>query len=363
MNLQWRPPYDYIGRVVIKAKLALEGSDLWTSLSSLPIEVIGRGEGKVSADQPSRNGELEKNISSFPIEVLGWGGEGRENSRALQESEETSSTSSKDIPVTPSPSHSDGPWKSVLIGGGPQRSDGKSGGVKPRFLDEEGNWDRWEPWKPPKDKQVVSQRPVAKKEKDIWDRWDAWTAPHPEDQTTRRVLIGVNRRNGAAQNWDRWDQGEIHSWDNLDEPGNSHRDEVSRSQDRLGEVETQNWWERATASLLEESTTTWRSVLMMPRKRKATAPPGRRRPASASTRRSAVRRSSTDAGSDVDRAAIDDEEFYTSVELEDTKEEERGKYELMKADFGSWDTKSGVTRQGPLGLALLSAMLIFLAST
>ena len=65
----------------------------------------------------------------------------------------------------------------------------------------------------------------------------------------------------------------------------------------------------------------------------------------------------------MDRAAIDDEEFYTSVELEDTKEEERGKYELMKADFGSWDTKSGVTRQGPLGSALLSAMLIFLAST
>ena len=99
---------------------------------------------------------------------------------------------------------------------------------------------------------------------------------------------------------------------------------------------------------------------MMPRKRKATVP-SRRKPATASTRRSAVRRSSTDA-SDVDRAAID-EEFYTSVELEDTKEEERGKYELMKADFGSWDTKSGVTKQGPLGLALFTAILIFLAST
>ena len=97
----------------------------------------------------------------------------------------------------------------------------------------------------------------------------------------------------------------------------------------------------------------------MPRKRKATPPPPRR---TGSTRRSAVRRSSTDT-SDVDRAAIDDEEFYTSVELEDNKEEERGKYELMKADFGSWDTKSGVTRQGPLGSALFSVVLIFLASS
>lgn len=347
--------------MAIKAKLSFEGSDLWTSLSSLPIEVIGRGEAKVSAELPSRNGELEKNISSFPIEVVGWGGEGRENSRALQESEDTSSTPSKDTPATPSTSHSDGPWKSVLIGGG-QRSEDKSGGVKPRFLDEEGDWDRWEPWKPPKDREVATQRPVAKKEKDVWDRWDAWTAPHPEDHTTRRVLIGVNRRNGAAQNWDRWDQGETHSWNNLNQPGKTHRDEVSRTRDRLGEVETQNWWERATEPLLEESTT-WRSVLMMPRKRKATSPPGRRRPATASTRRSAVRRSSTEAGSDVDLAAIDDEEFYTSVELEEKKEEERGKYELMKADFGSWDTKSGVTKQGPLGLTLLSAIVIILAST
>ena len=65
----------------------------------------------------------------------------------------------------------------------------------------------------------------------------------------------------------------------------------------------------------------------------------------------------------MDRAAIDDEEFYTSVELEDSKEEERGKYELMKADFGSWDTKSGVTKQGPLGSVLFSAVLIFLTSS
>ena len=67
--------------------------------------------------------------------------------------------------------------------------------------------------------------------------------------------------------------------------------------------------------------------------------------------------------SDIDRAAIEDEEFYTSVELEERKEEERGKYELMKADFGSWDTKSAVTRQGPLGSALFSAILILLASS
>ena len=81
------------------------------------------------------------------------------------------------------------------------------------------------------------------------------------------------------------------------------------------------------------------------------------------TQRNAVSWNSTKA-SDVDRAAIEDEEFYTSVELEERKEEERGKYELMKADFGSWDTKSGVTRQHPLGVrALISAILIFLAST
>ena len=68
-------------------------------------------------------------------------------------------------------------------------------------------------------------------------------------------------------------------------------------------------------------------------------------------------------GVGVESAAIDDEEFYTSVELEEYKEEERGKYELMKADFGSWDTKSGVTGQGPMGSALFSAILIFLASS
>ena len=67
--------------------------------------------------------------------------------------------------------------------------------------------------------------------------------------------------------------------------------------------------------------------------------------------------------SDVDRAAIEDEAFYTSVELEEKQEEERGKYELMKADFGSWDTKSAVTRQGPLGSTLFSAILILLASS
>ena len=80
------------------------------------------------------------------------------------------------------------------------------------------------------------------------------------------------------------------------------------------------------------------------------------------TQRNAVSWSSTKA-SDVDRAAIEDEEFYTSVELEERQEEERGKYELMKADFGSWDTKSAVTRQGPLGSALFSAILILLASS
>ena len=317
-------------------------------------------------NQPaSRNGELEKNISSFPIEVIGWGGEGRENSRALPESEEqiSSTQRSKDIPnVTPPSTQSNGgPWKSVLIGGG-QRSEGKAGGVKPRFLNEDGDWDRWEPWKPPRDQEVTSQRPLVKKEKDTWDRWDAWTAPHPEKRTTRKVLIGVNRRNGAEQNWDGWDQGETQSWDRLgQQPGNTGRDEVSRTRDRLGQVDTQNWWERATEPLLEESTT-WRSVLMMPRKRKAT-PPARRRPATGSTRRSAVRRRSSTDTSNVDRAAIDDEEFYTSVELEEHKEEERGKYELMKADFGSWDTKSGVTGQGPMGSALFSAILIFLASS
>ena len=96
---------------------------------------------------------------------------------------------------------------------------------------------------------------------------------------------------------------------------------------------------------------------MMPRKRKATLSP-KRKPGTGSTHRSASQRSSTD----VDRAAID-EDFYTSVELEENTDEKRGKYELMKADFGSWDTKSAVTRQGPLGLALFSAVLILLASS
>ena len=351
LNLQWRPPYDYIGRLAIKAKIANAGSDLWSSISSLPIEVIGRGEGiKISSDLPPRNGELEKNISSFPIEVVGWGGEGRENSRALPESEDITATP-KDFPVTPSTSDSKGQWKSVLIGGG-----GKAGGAKPRYLNEDGGWDRWEPWKPPKN--PTSQRPVVKQEKDVWDRWDAWTDPHQTDQTTRRVLIGANRRNGAAQNWDRWDQGETQSWDRFDTRGNTGRDEVSRTRDRLGEVSTRNWWERATEPFLEEESTTWRSVLMMPRKRKATVSP-KRKPGTGSTHRSASQRSSTD----VDRAAID-EDFYTSVELEENTDEKRGKYELMKADFGSWDTKSGVTRQHPLGVrALISAILIFLAST
>ena len=67
-----------MGRLTIKAKLVVEGSDMWTSLSSLPIEVLGRsGERKVSSSFPAKEGDLEKNISSFPIEVVGWGGEGR----------------------------------------------------------------------------------------------------------------------------------------------------------------------------------------------------------------------------------------------------------------------------------------------
>ena len=371
LNLQWRPPYDYVGRLTIKAKLVVEGSDMWTSLSSLPIEVLGRsGKRKVSSKFPTKEGDLEKNISSFPIEVVGWGGEGR----ALPDGEEDVDIAPASIiPVTASTSPPDSSWKSVLIGGG-QRSEGNQGDVRPRFLNEDGGWDRWDAWEPPnKDQEVTSKRPLVAKEKDVWDRWEAWTAPDYKDPaTTRRVLIGANRRNGAAENWDRWDQGATQSWDRLDQPSwnmgtwdrldrpgeNLGQDEVSRTRDRA----TANWWEKATQPLLEE-TTTWRSVLMMPKKRRATkAPTKGRRTSSAVTQRNAVSWSSTKT-SDVDRAAIEDEEFYTSVELEERKEEERGKYELMKADFGSWDTKSAVTRQGPLGSALFSAILILLASS